>query len=42
MIADWTYNEKETALTIRIREAGRDTYDSLFGQIENVVKSASA
>lgn len=42
MIADWTYDEKETSLTVRIREAGRDTYDSLFGQIENVVKNASA
>jgi hypothetical protein len=42
MIADWTYNEKETSLTVRIREAGRDTYDSLFGQIEGVVKNASA
>lgn len=42
MIADWTYDEKQTQLTIRIRDAGRDTYDSLFGQIGTIIKAASA
>lgn len=42
MIADWTYDEKQSQLTIRIREAGRETYDSLFTQIGNVVKLVSA
>lgn len=42
MIADWTYNEKDTTLSVRIRDAGRDTYDSLFGQLATVIKACSA
>jgi hypothetical protein len=42
MIADWTYDEKGQSLSIRIRETGRDTYDSLFSAIATVVANASA
>lgn len=42
MIADWTYDEKGESLSIRVREAGRDTYESLFGQLAGVIKAASA
>lgn len=42
MISDWSYDEKGKTLSIRIRNPGRDTYESLFGLIENVIKTASA
>lgn len=41
MIADWNYDMKAGALTIRIRTSGRDTYGSLFDQLEAVVKSST-
>lgn len=43
LMADWDYNEKDEALSIRIRSVAKgETYASTFGSIETVVKLSSA
>jgi hypothetical protein len=40
--ADVDFNEKEQALTVRIREAGRgETYASVFSMLETTIKATN-
>ncbi len=42
LFADMSFNEKEQALTVRIRQAGTgETYASVFGMLETTIKSTN-